>query len=176
MIIYLSPKCLKRVEKVKKTNFFKKTRIETILDKLPCDSTAIFIFFLLFLGYLLKQCSVFEILLQFTLPPPYTKLKLGKKFWIQASNMWFSVEEHCTCCNRYPFRLLTKSVSAVSGRDIMVIKLLLYFFSVCVLFSFFLWFWFVFCFGSFLVVVCMLLFLFSVSVKELIAVNSLAVI
>ena len=35
--------------------------------------------FLLFLGSLLKQYSVFEIFLQFSLPPPYKKLKLGKK-------------------------------------------------------------------------------------------------
>ena len=35
-------------------------------------------------------------------------------------------------CDRYPFRLLVKSVSAVSGRDIMVEKLLLYFLCVCV--------------------------------------------
>ena len=36
--------------------------------------------FLLFLGSLFKQCSVFEIFLQFSLPPPYTKLKLGKNY------------------------------------------------------------------------------------------------
>ena len=94
MIIYLSPKCLKRVEKVKKTDCFKKTRIETILDKSPWDSTAIFIFFCYFsVLFLLKQCSVFEILLQFSLPPPYTKLKLGKKFWIHASNIVCGVRE-----------------------------------------------------------------------------------
>ena len=34
--------------------------------------------FLSFLGSLLKQWILFEILLQFSLPPPYTKLKLGK--------------------------------------------------------------------------------------------------
>ena len=34
--------------------------------------------FLSFLGSLLKQCILFEILLQFSLQPPYTKLKLGK--------------------------------------------------------------------------------------------------
>ena len=34
--------------------------------------------FLSFLGSLLKQCILFEILLQFCLQPPYTKLKLGK--------------------------------------------------------------------------------------------------
>ena len=34
--------------------------------------------FLPFLGSLLKQCILFEILLQFPLPPAYTKLKLGK--------------------------------------------------------------------------------------------------
>ena len=80
VIIYLSPKCLKRVEKVTEENrLFQKTRIQTILDKSPWDSTAIFIFFCYFsVLSLLKQCSVFEILLQFSLPPPYTQLKLGK--------------------------------------------------------------------------------------------------
>ena len=47
-----------------------------ILDKSPWDSIAIFIFFLSFLGSLLKQCILFEIFLQFSLPPPYAKLKL----------------------------------------------------------------------------------------------------
>ena len=58
-------------------------------------------------------------------------------------------------CDRYPFRLLVKSVSAVSGRDIMVVKLLHF---LCV-FEFFCSFdlFFLFC-----LVVCMLLFLFSV--------------
>ena len=49
-----------------------------ILDKSPWDSITIFIFFLSFLGSLLKQCILFEIFLQFSLPPPYTKLKLRK--------------------------------------------------------------------------------------------------
>ena len=40
--------------------------------------------FLLLLG---SQCSVFEIFLQFSLHPPDTKLNLGKKFWINASNI-----------------------------------------------------------------------------------------
>ena len=31
-----------------------------------------------FLGSLLKQCIIFEIFLQFSLPPPYTKWNLGK--------------------------------------------------------------------------------------------------
>ena len=35
--------------------------------------------FLSFLGSLLKQCILFKIFLQFSLSPPYTKLKLGKK-------------------------------------------------------------------------------------------------
>ena len=34
--------------------------------------------FLSFFGSLLKQCILFEIFLQFSLPPPFTKLKLGK--------------------------------------------------------------------------------------------------
>ena len=154
MIIYLSPKCLKRVEKVTEENrLFQKTRIQTILDKSPWDSTAIFIFFCYFsVLFFLKQCSVFEILLQFSLPPPYTKLKLGKKFWIHASNIWFSVQEHCTGATGIPFRLLIKSVSAVSGRDSMVVKLSLHFF--CVV-------WFVFCFVVFVCLfICMLFFFF----------------
>ena len=64
--------------KNEKTDFFPKTRIHTILDKSLWDSTAIFIFFLSFLGFLLKQCILFENFLQFSLPAPYTKLKLGK--------------------------------------------------------------------------------------------------
>ena len=35
--------------------------------------------FLSFVGSLLKQCNLLGIFLQFSLPPPYTKLKLGKK-------------------------------------------------------------------------------------------------
>ena len=50
--------------------------IATILDKSPWDSIAIHIFLLL-LGSLLKQGNVFEIFLQFSLLPPYRKLKLG---------------------------------------------------------------------------------------------------
>ena len=47
-------------------------------------------------------------------------------------------------CDRYPFRLLIKSVSAISGRDMMVVELLLFFSCVC-FWVFFGWFWFVSC-------------------------------
>ena len=43
--------------------------------------------FLSFLASLLKQYILFEIFLQFSLPPPYRKLKRGKKFGIHASNI-----------------------------------------------------------------------------------------
>ena len=46
-----------------------------------------YFFFLSFLGSLLKQCILFDIFLQFSLPAPYPKLKLGKKFCIHASNI-----------------------------------------------------------------------------------------
>ena len=50
--------------------------------------------FLSFVGSVLKQCNLFGIFLQFSLPPPYTKLKLGKKkFWIHASNIVCRVRE-----------------------------------------------------------------------------------
>ena len=70
-------------------------------------------------------------------------------------------------CDRYPFRLLVKSVSAVSGRDIMVVNLLLFFFCVCVCVCVCVTFLVVVVFDLvfvlfFCLVVCMLLFLFSV--------------
>ena len=46
-----------------------------------------YFFFLSFLGSLLKQCILFDTFLQFSLPAPYPKLKLGKKFCIHASNI-----------------------------------------------------------------------------------------
>ena len=48
----------------------------SIMDKSPWY--CIIHIFLSFLGSLIKQCTLFEIFLQFSLPPPYTKLKLGK--------------------------------------------------------------------------------------------------
>ena len=36
--------------------------------------------FLSYLGSLLKQCILFKIFSQFSLPPPYTKMKLGKNY------------------------------------------------------------------------------------------------
>ena len=38
----------------------------------------IFLFFSVILGSLLKQCILFEIFLQFSLPPPHTMLKVGE--------------------------------------------------------------------------------------------------
>ena len=160
MIIYLSPKCLKRVEKVTEENrLFQKTRIQTILDKSPWDSTAIFIFFLLFLGSLLKQCSVFEILLQFTLPPTLYKVKTRKKILDTRVQHVIFCRRTLHLCNRYPFRLHVKSVSAVSGRDFMVVKHLLYFFFLCVcVFQFF--FMVLICFSFCLFECCCCCFLF----------------
>ena len=142
VIIYLSPKCLKSIEKVKKTDFFKKQGFRQSWTKVPPDSTAIFTFFCYFsVLSLFKQCSVFEILLQFSLPPPYTKLKLGKKILDTGVQHVIFCRRTLHLCDRYPFSLLLKSVSAVSGRDFMVVKLLLYFFCVCfAVFVFFLWF------------------------------------
>ena len=49
------------------------------MDKSPCDCQQCSIhIFLSFLGSLLRKCILFEIFLQFSLPPPYTKLKLRK--------------------------------------------------------------------------------------------------
>ena len=45
VITYLSPKCLKGIGKMEKKTFYPKTRIQTIMDKSPWDTYAIFIFF-----------------------------------------------------------------------------------------------------------------------------------
>ena len=45
--------------------------------------------FLSFPGSLLKQCILFKIFFQFSLPPPYTKSNLRKKFWIHAGPTLF---------------------------------------------------------------------------------------
>ena len=69
----------RRIGKMKKTDFPPQNQDSTILDKSPWDSTAIFIFFCHFsVRSLLKQCIIFEILLQFSVALPYTKLKLRK--------------------------------------------------------------------------------------------------
>ena len=49
------------------------------MDKSPCDCQQCSIhIFLSFLGSLLRKCILFEIVLQFSLPPSFTKLKLRK--------------------------------------------------------------------------------------------------
>ena len=52
--------------------------------------------FLSFVGSLLKQCIPFETLLHFSLPPPYTKLKLGRIFGCTSSGAHHpDLVQHC---------------------------------------------------------------------------------
>ena len=69
----------------------------TILDKTPWDSTAKFIFFLSFLGSLLKKCILLEIFLQFSLPLPYTK-KSGKNSGYVRPTLFVGLEEGLDLC------------------------------------------------------------------------------
>ena len=55
--------------------------------------------FLSFLGSLLKQCIVFEIFLQFSLPPPYKKLKLGKILETRVQQCLWGEGRGWTCVN-----------------------------------------------------------------------------
>ena len=55
--------------------------------------------FLSFLGPLLKQCILFEILLQFSLPPPYTKLNLGKILNARVQHCLWGEGRGWTCVN-----------------------------------------------------------------------------
>ena len=87
VIIYLSPKCLKSIERGKKTDFFKKkTRIQTMLDKSPCDSIAIFIFFCYFSVPSLNSSAFSKFCCSSPSPTLY-KVETRKKFWIHASNI-----------------------------------------------------------------------------------------
>ena len=54
--------------------------------------------FLSFLSSLLKQCILFEIFLQFSLPPPYTKLKLGKNSGYMHPTMFVGWGEGLDLC------------------------------------------------------------------------------
>ena len=93
VITYLSPKCLKGIGKMEKKTFYPKTRIQTIMDKSPWDTNAIFIFFChfrvalknraLFLKFI-KRC--FWNFLAVLPPSTLYKVETGKKFWIYASN------------------------------------------------------------------------------------------
>ena len=55
--------------------------------------------FLSFHGSLLKQCIIFEIFLQFFLPPSYTKLKLGKNSESRVQHCLWGEGRGWTCVN-----------------------------------------------------------------------------
>ena len=96
-------------------------------------------------------------------PPTLYKVETRKKILDTRVQHVIFCRRTLHLCNRFPFRLLVKSFSAVSERDIMIVKLLLYFLCVCVcVFQFFLWFRFAFCFVFFclLSVCCCFCFLF----------------
>ena len=84
-ISHLKKKCqcqgLARGEGMGATRIYRcQPPITTILDKSPWDRTVIFIFSVISRLPLKTACTsvLFEIFLPFSLPPPYTKLKLGK--------------------------------------------------------------------------------------------------
>ena len=82
---------------MKKTDVFPKTRIHTILAKVL--GTALkYLDFSVISGFPLKTVHPSRNLLAvLSLPPPYTKLKLGK-FWIHSSNIVCGVRGS-TCVN-----------------------------------------------------------------------------
>ena len=56
-------------------------------------------YFLSLLSFLLKQCIIFEIFLQFSLAPPYTKLKLGKILDTRVQHCLWGEGRGWTCVN-----------------------------------------------------------------------------
>ena len=67
------------------------------MDKSPWDRCNFHIF-LSFLSSLIKQCVVFKIVLHFSLPPPYTKLKLGKNFGYTRPTLFVGWGEGLVLC------------------------------------------------------------------------------
>ena len=63
---------------MKKTDFFPQSQDSDNPGQKSLGQYCNIHIFLSFLGSILKQCIIFKIFLQFSLPPPYTKLKLGK--------------------------------------------------------------------------------------------------
>ena len=56
-------------------------------------------YFSVILGSLIEQCILFKIFLQFSFPPPYTKLKLGKKnSWYTRPTLFVGWEEGLGLC------------------------------------------------------------------------------
>ena len=170
VIIYLSPKCLKRVEKVKKTDFFKKQGFRQCWTKV-LGIVLEYSYFSVISRFFLKTVQRFLKFCCSSLSPTLYKVETRKEILDTRVQHVIFCRRTLHLCNRFPFRLLVKSFSAVSERDIMIVKLLLYFLCVYVFFSFFYGFDLLFV-SFFCLFVCLLLFLFSVSVKELIAVKS----
>ena len=137
MIIYLSPKCLRRVEKVKKTDFFKKQGFSQCWTKV-LGTVLQYSYFSVISRFLLKTVQHFRNFVAVLPSPTRYKVETRKKILDTRVQHVIFCRRTLHLCNRYPFRLHVKSVSAVSGRDFMVVKHLLYFFfPVCVCFSVF---------------------------------------
>ena len=84
---YLSPKCLKGIGKMEKKTFYPKTRIQTIMDKSPWDTNAIFIFSVISgLPYKTERC--FWNFLAVLPPSTLYKVETGKNsgYPVYASN------------------------------------------------------------------------------------------
>ena len=144
--------------KSEENRLFQKTRIQTILDKSPWDSTAIFIFFCYFSVPSLNSSAFWKFSCS-SLSPTLYKVETRKKILDTRVQHVIFCRRTLHLCNRYPFRLHVKSVSAVSGRDFMVVKHLLYFFFLCVcVFQFF--FMVLICFSFCLFECCCCCFLF----------------
>ena len=56
-------------------------------------------YFSVILGSFIKQCILFEIFLQFSLPPTLYKVETRKTFWIYASNCLWGKRRSWACVN-----------------------------------------------------------------------------
>ena len=171
VIIYLSPKCLKRVKKVTEENrLFQKTRIQTILDKSPPGQYCNIHIFLLFLGsFPLKTVQRFRNCVAVLLPPTLYKVETRKKNSGYTRPTCDFLQKNIALVQQVSFQFACKISQCCIQARYHGCKALTVFDFVC-----FDLFFVLFCFFFVWLFVCF--FLFSVYVKVLIAVNSLGVI
>ena len=144
VIIYLSPKCLKRVKKVTEENrLFQKTRIQTILDKSPPGQYCNIHIFLLFLGsFPLKTVQRFRNFVAVHPSPTLYKVQTRKKNSGYRRPTCDFLQKNIALARQVSFQFACKiSQCCIRARDHGCKALTVFFLCVfCSLFVFFLWF------------------------------------
>ena len=141
VIIYLSPKCLKRVEKVKKTDFFKKQGFRQCWTKV-LGIVLQYSYFSVISRFLLKTVQHFRNFLAVLPPPTLYKVETRKKNSGYTRPTCDFLQKNNALVQQVSFQVACKiSQCCIRARFHGCKALTVFFFPVCVCFSvFFLWF------------------------------------